>query len=73
MSIRVRFACGHEQAVDITSAVAPRCFCGESRISRAFARAPKFTGAVTGPYAETKSVEPGIVTLSDAPLVIKES
>lgn len=71
--IRVTFACGHTGTAATNIDTPPRCACGETRITRTFARAPRFTGAVTGPYAETKAIEPGIVTLTDTPLILKES
>jgi hypothetical protein len=73
MSIRVRFRCGHEGTVAINAASTPVCACGETVIARTFARAPRFVGAVSGPYAETKSVDPGVVRLTDTPLILKES
>lgn len=71
--MRVTFACGHTGTAATNVDTPPRCVCGETRIVRTFARAPRFVGAVTGPYADTKSVEPGTVTLTATPLILKES
>ena len=72
--MRVRFACGHEAPVSLTASSVPTCGCGETRIARTFARAPRFTGACSGPYCETKAVDPVVVDLTSAgPLKLKES
>lgn len=74
MSISVRWACGHQGAVVPTVDAAPRCpQCGESRVQSVKARAPRFVGACTGPYAETKEFEPMAVSLAEkGPLKLKE-
>ena len=69
--ITVRFACGHQSEVSERLEAAPRCRCGETRVVSTQARAPRFTGAVTGPYAETKSVEPGNAAQISSPLLRK--
>ena len=56
MSIQVRFACGHSAAIALTANTAV-CHCGETRVVRTQARTPHFTGACSGPYAETKAME----------------
>jgi hypothetical protein len=74
MSIEVRFACGHKSAIGVNVDTAPVCRCGETRIVRTFARAPRFTGAVSGPYAETRAMEPGVVDVAPGgALRLKES
>lgn len=74
MSITVRFACGHDGTHAINSDAAPICGCGETRVVRTVARAPRFVGACSGPYCETKAMEPGIVDLTTkGPLKLKES
>ena len=71
--IRVRFACGHEGRVSETVTTTPVCVCGETRVVRTMARAPRFTGACSGPYAEMTAVEPGMVNMATAgPLKLKE-
>ena len=73
MSIRVRFACGHESMVGDNAASTPVCGCGETRIARTFARAPRFVGACSGPYATTRNIEPGVVNLAPAgSLILKQ-
>ena len=64
MSITLRFACGHQATIGVNPQSAPVCGCGETRITRTVARAPRFTGACSGPYAETKGVEPAIVNVA---------
>lgn len=51
--ISLRFACGH--AFDLDDATsAPVCpTCGERRVSRVTAPAPRFTGFCSGPSADT--------------------
>lgn len=71
--INLRFKCGHEGAVSETAVTAPVCGCGETQVVRTFARAPRFTGACSGPYAETRAVDPGIVNVAPSgPLRIKQ-
>lgn len=51
--ITVRFACGHLFEVD--GSAAPTCpMCGEHRVSRVTAPAPRFTGWCSGPSADSK-------------------
>lgn len=72
--IAVRFDCGHEAQISETATQAPQCHCGSTRVVYVKARAPRFTGACTGPYAEYKALEPGSVDLTTAgPLTLKES
>lgn len=54
MSITVRFACGHGFNLDAGVNSAPVCpTCGERRVSRTTAPAPRFSGCCAGPSAET--------------------
>ena len=62
--ISVTFACGHKGSVGMNVASAPTCPCGETRIVRTQARAPRFVGACSGPYCETKALEPGTVNVA---------
>lgn len=64
MSIKVRFACGHEGTIGTNPESAPVCPCGETRITRTFAKPPRFRGACSGPYAESAPVEAGIVNVA---------
>lgn len=66
MSIKLRFACGHEGTVSETAETAPVCACGETRVARTFARAPRFRGACSGPYAETVALDAVAVDLTSA-------
>lgn len=56
MSIRVSFVCGHSTEIGV-NADAAVCHCGETRIARSQARAPRFVGVATGPYAEYKALD----------------
>ena len=50
MSVRITFACGHGQAWQ--DGGAPICAtCGERRVSRVKAPAPRFRGVCVGPSA----------------------
>jgi hypothetical protein len=69
--MRVTFACGHDADVPDAVSVAPMCGCGEKRVQSVKARAPKFTGSCTGPYAQAKALEPIRVSLA-RPLTITE-
>lgn len=56
--ITIRFACGHGFTIDASVSAAPVCpTCGERRVSRVLAPAPKFTGFCSGPSAESKALE----------------
>ena len=73
MSITVRFACGHVGQVSATSDAMPVCRdCGHTQIARVKARAPRFVGACSGPYAETTMLEAVTVNLAPkGPLTLK--
>lgn len=64
MSITLRFACGHKGTASETATTSPVCGCGETRIARTFARAPRFVGACSGPYATTKALDAAVVQLA---------
>lgn len=70
--MKITFACTHTTTIGDGSVTAPLCWCGESRIQAVQSRAPRFVGACSGPYAETRSVEPATVNLARTPLVLKE-
>jgi hypothetical protein len=56
--INVRFACGHGFKLDPGVSSPPVCpACGERRISRTTAPAPRFSGLCSGPSAESKVLE----------------
>lgn len=73
--ITVTFACGHAISVNDNTGWEPVCHtCHETRVSRVKARAPHFYGTATGPYCETKGLEPGIVNVAPGgPLSLRES
>ncbi len=53
--ITLVFACGHRFTVEATIDGALACpTCGEHRISRTTAPAPRFVGVCQGPSAETR-------------------
>lgn len=65
MSIRLGFACGHALTIS-ESDQAPVCEqCGERRVSRVTARAPKFRGVCQGPHAQ-------FVPLAGMPVTVGE-
>ena len=60
--ISVTFACAHRFDLELSD-MAPECpTCGERRVSRVTAPAPRFTGWVTGPSAEPAPL-PGVPIL----------
>ena len=72
MSVTVRFACGHTLGLESVGDVLPMCGCGETRVQHVQAPVPRFRGACSGPVADTKNVEAGVVTLATAgPLRLK--
>lgn len=60
----LRFACGHTLELSEAHQGTPQCGCGETRIARVQARAPRFVGVATGPYAEFKNLGPATVQLA---------
>jgi hypothetical protein len=71
--MRIKFTCGTVQAVDPDKTPSPVCgHCGTRQISRVLdARAPRFSGTVTGPHADTKRLDPMAVNLAERPLTLK--
>lgn len=52
MAFTVTFACGHRMRLE-TGIEIPQCSaCGETRVARSSAPAPKFRGIAVGPCAE---------------------
>lgn len=73
MSITVRFACGHEQTLGDGGEHVPVCICGERRVQRTTAPAPRFRGACQGPQAIYESVSGVVIaTAPSGPLALKE-
>lgn len=62
--ITVSFACGHSMQVSERAEWTPRCGCGETRVAAVKAPAPRFVGTVTGPYCETKGLDPAVVNVA---------
>ena len=69
--ILVRFRCGHVMPIDPDKVESPRCHCGETRVARVSAPAPRFTGAVSGPHAIPGPWGDTPVSLASRPLVLK--
>ena len=71
--MQVIFRCGTSQKVDPDKTPSPICgHCGTHVIARVEgARMPRFTGTCTGPYADTKRLDPIAVNLAQTPLVLK--
>lgn len=63
--ITVEFACGHRRDVDGDST--RTCLCGETRIARVDAPAPRFVGHARGPCADYKDLPAQAVTLKGDP------
>lgn len=62
----VTFACGHTLALGDNPSGTPVCGCGNQQIARTHARAPRFTGTCSGPYAEFRNLAPTTVNLAPA-------
>lgn len=60
----IKFACGHAMDLGDNPSGTPVCGCGEVRIARVTARAPRFTGVASGPYAEFRNLGPATVHLA---------
>lgn len=60
----ITFACGHTAQIGDNPSSAPICGCGERQIQGVQARAPRFTGACTGPYATFANLGPATVNLA---------
>jgi len=72
VAITVTFRCGHAQVTSPIALAALVCVqCGERIVSRVSGATPRFVGACRGPFAETKAVEPAVVSLASTPLVLK--
>lgn len=72
--IALVYRCGHSAMVSDRATGAPRChICGETQVRYVTpARAPHFTGTVTGPHADYAPLEPGTVNVAPGgPLRIK--
>ncbi len=58
--IGIAFRCGHDtQQIDVDRVPVPTCpHCGESRVLRVDAPAPRITGYGSGPHVQSKALEP---------------
>lgn len=65
----VLFKCGHNGQVK--DGEEPRCACGETRVFRSNAKAPRFVGTATGPHVTTRALDPATPTIGDARLSLK--
>ena len=74
MAISIRFKCGHDSQLSDTFMTSPVCHCGETQITYVMSsRAPRFTGACSGPHATHTRVDPAVVDVAPAgPLRLKE-
>ena len=72
--IAIGFKCGHSLSVSDQVNISPVCHCGETQITSVRpSRMPRFTGTVTGPMAEYKALDPGVVDVTTAgPMRLKE-
>ena len=65
--VTVIFTCGHTAQISDKASASPRCRCGCAQVARAIpSRLPRFTGTVTGPLAEFKALDPGVVNVASA-------
>lgn len=72
-SITVTYACGHTQSIGANSDTPPICECGERRVSRVSAPAPRFRGICQGPSASMVALEAVPVNAAPAGALLKES
>ena len=65
--IQIQFACGHDGAISESAMARPVCHCGNTQIAVVkTSRPPRFTGTCTGPHAEYKALDPGVVNVAPA-------
>lgn len=70
----ITFACGHTQKRDASVDTPPLCGCGERRVSRVVAPAPRFRGACLGPHAVQEALTGvAVAAAPGGPLMLKES
>ena len=65
MAITIDFACGHQ--TEVNGEARPTCVCGETRIVRVDAPAPRFVGHARGPCAEYRDLPAEAVSLNGEP------
>lgn len=72
--IHIWYACGHEGRLSESLMATPICHCGEKQIARVVpSRPPRFVGTVTGPHAEYKALDPGVVNVAPGGPLLKGS
>jgi hypothetical protein len=65
MSVTATMACGHQITL-ADGSIAPQCpTCGEVRVSRVKAPAPRFRGMVLGPCAEFEALPAKAISLKE--------
>jgi hypothetical protein len=71
--IDIRFRCGHVGTVSESMDANPRCFiCGEPHVVAVQTkRPPRFVGACSGPYAESKALDAAIVNVAPGGPLLK--
>jgi hypothetical protein len=69
----ITFRCGHTATLTDRDQEAPVCACGERKISRCNAPAPKFRGTASGPHVTTTALSPITVSLGTQTLTLKEN
>jgi hypothetical protein len=70
----ITFACGHTQIREVSVDTPPLCGCGERRVARVVAPAPRFRGACLGPHAVQEALAGVAVSAAPGgPLSLKES
>jgi hypothetical protein len=69
--MRVTFKCGHTWPVNERQSETPVCPCGEHRIIRSTATAPRIRGVARGPHVTTVALEPITVAIGTQTLKLK--
>lgn len=63
--IQIQFACGHDGTISESAMARPVCHCGNAQIVTVRpSRPPRFTGTCTGPHAEYRALDPGVVNVA---------
>jgi hypothetical protein len=69
----ITFACGHRVTLDASADNPPQCSCGERRVARVQAPAPRFRGACRGPVATFEATSGAVIDAAPGgALVLKE-
>lgn len=70
--MKLTFRCGHTTTFNEREQDAPICACGEKKITRCKAPAPRIRGTASGPHVTTTALDPITVSLSTQTLTLKE-